>query len=520
MSTKRDRSSKRIVKNTLFLYLRMIVTIGVSLYTTRVVLDILGVSDFGVYNVVAGFVVVFGTIKATIASATQRFMSFEMGRDNSDHQLNKIFSMSIVVHVGIAMLVLVFAETIGLWFLNNKMNIEDARMPVANWVFQFAVLSMVSTIVTMPYEAAIMAHERMNIYAFLKIAEVGMNLLVVLILPFLSGDYLLMYALLMLIVILLNRSMFIIYGRKKFKECTFKVSWDKKLASHMISFSGWNFLGTSSSVAKTQGVNVLLNMFFGTSVNAARGVAYQVNGAIEGFVSNLVTAIKPQIVKSYASGDHSYMMSLVYKGSKFAFYMILVLSVPVIIETDDILSLWLTNVPEYTAIFVKLVLVLTLIETLSKTLMTAQAATGDIKLYQLVVSGITLLNLPVSYIFLYNGFMPEVTFVIAIAITIVALIARLLILKHSIGLSPALFIKNVVLNVFIVSVIAIFVSLLFSRFVMLENEIVKLFVVSALSVISTSFVIIFIGMTKEERSYAKNIIINKLEANKKITDVN
>lgn len=499
--------SQRIAKNTLFLYFRMLITMLVSLYTSRIILNTLGVEDYGIYNVVGGVVMMFSIINGTMATAVQRFMNYEMGKKNEE-RLKTVFNISIVIHIGIALIVLILLESIGVWFLNNKMNISPKRMNAANWVLQFSTFSFVATILSVPYNAAIIANEKMKAFAFISILEVSFKLLIVFSLSWFSFDKLKLYAVLMFLLSVLLRIVYGIYAKKNFKECRFKWQWNKDIFKEMTAFAGWNMIGVSSTILRTQGVNIVLNIFYGTFVNAAMGIANQVKSAIENFTNNFIVALNPQITKSFASGDKSYLMTLVFHGSKYAFYLLLFISLPIILEAEIILKLWLKTVPEYAVIFVRLTLVVSLIESLSKTLIQAMFATGKIRDYQLMVGSITLLNLPLSLLFLYWGYPPQAVFIIAIIIAIISLFVRLTMLKTMINIQVKNFLYKVVINVIIISILSALIptAILFS----LEPGFKRLLLVTFTSILSTTLMIYIIGLTAKERNLINNKIITAI----------
>ena len=382
-----DNKYKRMAKNAGLLYFRMLLTMAVTLYTSRVILQTLGVEDFGIYNVVAGFVTMLGFLHGAMSSATQRFLAFELGKPG-DRDVRGIFSMSLNIHIAIALFVLILGETIGLWFLKTQMTIPIDRIIAAEWVFHLALLSFMVTIVSVPYNALIIAHEQMSIFALVSIIDVILKLLIVFMLGWFGMDKLILYGLLSLTVVFIVFMIYRSYCKNKFVESKFRLYWDKKLFNTMLSYTGWNLWGNIAGVMSGQGVNVLLNIFFGPSVNAARAIAMQVSGALNSFVQNIQVAINPQIIKSYAAQDMAYMHQLVCYGAKYNFFLLLLLSLPVLNNIELILPIWLGVVPESTSIFAKLVICSILIDSLSPPLMTAAQATGHIKLYQFIVGGI------------------------------------------------------------------------------------------------------------------------------------
>lgn len=496
-----SQNNQRIAKNTLMLYFRMILTMLVSLYTSRVVLNTLGVEDFGIYNVVGGFVTMFGFLNSAMASATQRFLAFEIGKGDHE-QLRNVFSMSINIHFLIAFIIFILAETVGLWFVNTQLTIPSGRMGAAQWVYQFSILAMMVNMVSVPYNAMIIAHERMNVFAWVSIAEVSLKLFIVFMLQWFGFDKLKFYAVLTFCVSLIIRFIYGFYCSRQFKESRFRYFWDKSLFKTLVSYAGWNLWGNIAAVLKDQGVNVLLNMFFGPVINAARGIAYQVSSAVNQFVANFQMAMNPQIIKSYASDDLKYMHQLIFRGAKYSFFLLFTLSLPILLETEQILRLWLKIVPDYTVIFTRLVIINVLIDCISGPLMTAAQASGKIKLYQSVVGGLLILNLPISYLFLKFGFQPQVTIFVSIGISVLALMLRLLILRNLVKLKIENFFYQIILKITIVGIFAAIIPLLFSIF--MDISIHRFVIVTLTSIVSSLSVIFFLGLSNDERIYFIN----------------
>jgi len=454
-----SENNKRIAKNTLLLYFRMIITMLVSLYTIRLVLNTLGVVDYGIYNVVGGIVVMFSFLSGTMASASQRFFAFELGR-NDILQLKKLFSLTVIIYFIIALIVLLVSETIGLWFLNYKMIIPVERMEAANWIYQFAILSFLVTIITIPYNAAIIAHENMKIFAYVSIIEVSLKLVIVYLLILFSFDKLILYSILLFGTTCIVTFIYRTICKRNYEECVYFFYWNRSLFRTLISYSGWNLFGSVAWVLNSQGINILLNLFFGPVVNASRAIAYQVSSTVFQFVSNFITAVNPQITKYYATNEKDQMMKLVFQSSKLSYFLLFILSMPVLLETNFILTLWLKQIPEYAVLFLRLVVIIALIDSLSFPLMTAAQATGKVKYYQIVVGGMLLFNLPVSYLFLNLGYEPQVTMYISILISSISLFLRLLMLRTMIGLIIKNFFKYVLVAVFSVSVVSYILPLI------------------------------------------------------------
>ena len=418
----------------------------ISLYTSRVILGALGVEDYGIYNVVGGFVSMFALISAALTSACTRFLNFELGKGDPERQ-NVVFSTAVTIQWGLAILVAVLSEAIGVWYVNNVMVLSPERLTAANWCFQFSIFNFCMNLITVPYNASIIAHEKMKAFAYVSIfqglAQLGISFMVY----YEPFDRLVFYALMLMVLQFLIRYMYQVYCRKHFKECHYRFIVDKPLLKHMFSYSLWHLVGNGAAVLKNHGVNLVLNFFFGPAVNAARGLANHVDGAVNQFASNFMMAMNPQITQSYSRGDLKGMFQLVNRGSRFSFYLLFVLALPVIINADYILHIWLKEVPAHTVTFIQLTLISMMITSVSGPLITAQNATGNVRNYQLVVGGILLLNLPLSYIFLRLGMIPEIVVVVAIAVEILAFLARMYMIPLTIKeFQPRLFLRDVILK--------------------------------------------------------------------------
>ncbi len=489
----------------------MLLMMGVTLYTSRVVLSALGVEDFGVYNVVGGMVSMFTMISGSLSSAISRFITYEMGKGNKE-RLKLIFSTSIVIQLILSAIIIVLIETVGVWFLNNKMDIPQESMQAARWVLQFSMLALVVNLLSIPYNALIIANEKMSAFAYVSILEAFGKLAIAYLIMISPMHRLVFYALLMFVLSLIVRLVYGFYCKAKFDEAkNIKFTFDKPLFKEMFGFAGWNFIGSSSALLRDQGGNVLLNLFYGPAVNAANAVATQVKHAIVQFSSNFMVALNPQITKSYASGDRDYMMKLLFQGSRISFYMLLLLSLPVLLNTEYILSLWLKTVPNHTVLFVQLALVFGMMESISSPLITAMLATGKIRNYQIVVGGFQMLNLPISYILLRIGMLPEIVLIVAIFISVCCLLSRLYMLRGLIGLSATLFLKKVVFNVVVVSVLTVIIPFFIAKNV--HSTFLWFVIISLISFICTLVVIYFIGCNKEERGFVNQKILKILKRN-------
>lgn len=487
---------KTIARNTLMLYFRMFFLLFIGLFTSRIVLSALGESDFGIYNVVGGVVAMFSLISGALSASVSRFITFEMGRGEKA-RLNEVYSTAVIIQIILSVVVVLLAEPIGMWFIEKKMTIPPERIPSATYVLHFSILSFVINLMSVPQTASITAHEKMSAFASIGLLDGCLRLGVALLIMKSGFDRLVLYAGLIAVNVILVRLAYGIYCRRHFPECVFRPVFDRSLLKRMFSFAGWNFIGSASGVLRDQGGNILVNLFSGPAVNAARGVAVQLNGAVQGFVTNFMTAVNPRITKSYASGDMEYMLSLVRKSSRMSFYLLFVLALPVIFSTDFLLDLWLKDVPEHTTLFVQLFMVFTLSESISHPLVTSMLATGRIRNYQIIVGGIQLLNLPLSWIFLRAGAVPEVTVIVAIVLSQLCFVARLVMLRGMIKLSARHFIRKVWLNVVAVSLAAIPIPLALASVLPdgLANSLILMFAAA----VSAGFSVLFVGCNPSER---------------------
>ena len=491
-----DSRTRRIARNTLMLYIRMFALLLVGLYTSRVVLEALGENDYGIYNVVGGVVAMFTIISGALNSAVSRFITFEMGK-GSAARLNEVYSTAVTVQFIIALIVAAAAEPIGLWFIENEMTIDPSRIPAAKWVLHFSLLAFVINLMSVPQMASITAHEKMSAYAAIGVMDGLLRLAVAFLILRNPFDRLVYYAALMAAVVLVVRGSYGIYCRRHFPECRYRPVFEKPLMKEMFSFAGWNFIGVSAGVLRDQGGNILVNLFYGTAVNAARGIAVQLNSAVQGFVTNFMTAVNPQITKSYASGDKEYMLSLIRRSSRMSFFLLFVIALPVLFNTEYLLSVWLKEVPAHTVLFVRLFLVFALCESISNPLITAQLATGKIRNYQLVVGGLMLLNIPVSYVFLRYGAAAEVTVAVAIAISLICLAARLMMLRGMIGLSIRKFVTDVCLK--IVQVVVMSLILPVALYDVLPEGFAGFLISATICVAVSVAAVLFIGLDGKER---------------------
>lgn len=496
--------NKRIAKNTIFLYIRMLITMLVSLYTSRIVLATLGIQDYGIYGVVGGIVTMFSVLNNAMANGTQRFLSYELGRGQNS-QIKKVFSMSIRIHFLIAIIILVLAETIGLWFFYEKMVIPTERMYAAFWVYQLSIIATMIMIISVPYNALIIAHEKMSAFAYVSIYETLAKLAIVYLLLLTEYDKLILYAILILSVQISVRIIYGYYCKKHFPESSYCKIKDKQLFHEMLSFAGWNFWGNLAAMAFTQGINILLNMFFGPVVNAARSVAVQVQNVVITFSSNFQMALNPQITKSYASDNLEHMHTLIFRSSKFTYFLLFIISLPIYLKIDYILSLWLKEVPQYTSVFLRFMLCISIVDAVANPIMVAASATGKIKKYQTCV-GLTLLSIvPISYIFLKLGAPPFSVFVVHLTVGLIAFMVRLFIVRPIISLSIRRYIHQVITPVLLFTIIALILPLGYNFYLAKNNflSLVLLIGISCLSSLSVGCLLLF---TKSERNFLFSFI--------------
>jgi len=501
-------SNKRLAKNTVLLYMRTVVVMIISIFTSRVILQSLGVEDFGTYNVIGGFVAMFSMLGGTLVSATQRFINVELGKKEGGNP-NEVFCTAMGIHMILAGIIFIALETFGLWFLNYKMNIPDGRMFAANVVFQCSILAFLLNIICMPYNAIIIAFERMKTFAYISLYDVILRLIISYALFLFMYDRLILYAVLLLVLAISERSIYSIYCRKHFPEETkFHIVRDKQAYIRQTSFAGYTFLGSFAAILSNHGVNIVLNLFCGVAVNAARAISQQVLHAVSKFVSDFTVALNPQITKTYASGELEKSMELVYRGAKFSYYMMFVFSVPIIFITPEILRLWLGHYPDHTIIFVRLTLIYGLITVLSKTLTTEILATGKIRANAFIIGGLRILILPFSYLVLWMGYDAYMVYYVMIVIDSISIFTRLYILKDVTGVKMMGYVKNVLLPVMSVSipscVICYFLwkqtpsTLLYNAFYVLTSIIICVIVIAC------------IGISPKERQMISAVINKKI----------
>jgi O-antigen/teichoic acid export membrane protein len=500
-------NTKRIAKNTLLLYFRLIIVMLISLYTVRVVLDTLGTEDYGIYNVAAGIVTMFGFLSGTMSLATQRFLSLEMGKDDSK-RLKLTFSAGIIIYLIIAIIVVIISETAGLWFLNNKMAIPQDRMNATRWIYQFAIASFIFTLLTTPYIAAVLAHEDMHIYAVLSIIKSLLDLGIVIILQFISWDKLKLYGMLLSIIPFIQFFIYKTICQYRYDECKGKPVFSGNILKEMIVYNGWMLFGPFSGVFKNQITNILLNQFFNPGIVAVRSIAAQVNNAVSSFFMGFNMALRPSMIKSYAAMENDKLLSQIFLGTKGNFFLMYVFMLPLMLEMPMVLSLWLKNVPEHTILFTQLMLLETLLDALAYPMNTAIIAGNKIKLYELLGEGILLLNFPLVLTALLWGAPVYSVMIIAVIIRFIAFILRFFIIKQSIVFPVTIFLKTVLLPIFIVAATAAVLPILVHFCV--RQGFFRLLLSTGLSVASVCGSMYFFGINKSERGILNEIVQKKL----------
>ena len=498
---------KRVAKNTLMLYIRMIFYMVVSLYTSRVVLQTLGVEDFGIYNVVGGVISMLGFLNASLTGSTARFITFALGKGNFEN-LKNTFAATSNLHLALAIIIVILGETVGLWFLNTQLTIPAERMEAANWIYQASIVTSFLSIAQMPYSFTIVAHEKMNVYAYVGILEVCLKLGIVYLLLVSPFDKLISYSFLLTGVGALITFIYIFYCRRNYKECRHKLFWDGKLYKELLSFSGWTLYSTISWMTKGQGINMLLNIFFGPVVNAARGIAFQVNSAVKSFISNFSTAFNPQITKLYASEQYNELYPFISQCTKLSSLLLLFLALPILMETDFVLSLWLGEVPEHAVLFTKLVLIESLIDVMSTAMTYGISATGQIKKYQIANGTINLLNLPISYLLLKLGYNANSVFILSICITFAIFLTVMHYANKTYNFPIKQFLKNVVVRVGVIGITSSFI--LFFLVHAMEPSWERFLLTGFTSVALNLVLSYYIGLNNHERNYIIQVIRKKI----------
>lgn len=503
MNSNNIENNKRIAKNTLLLYVRMIFTMIIGLFTSRIVLDTLGVENYGVYNIVGGVVAMFSFLTSSLSTAVSRFITYELGKKDYN-KLKIIFSSSVNILIILSIIIILLAEILGGWFLNNKLNIPISKIEAANWVLHCSIFTFGINLISVPYNATIIAHERMSAFAYISILEVSLKLLTAYCLYISPFDKLKTYAILLLIVALTIRAVYGIYCARNFSECKYTFTFNKEIIKQTTGFTTWHLLATGAQILNTQGVNIISNLFFGVTINAARGVATQVEALVKQFATNFTTAINPQIIKSYATNNKDYMFSLVCKSSKYSYFLLLLLIIPFIFEAENLLKLWLKNVPEFSAIFLRLTLIGTSIDLLSNPIAISVLAQGEIKKYYIIISSIATLVLPISYVLFELGFPAYTSYIVFICIYIILLYIKLYLVKGLLGFSIKAYTKNVIYKIIPVTISSLIIPGIMIW--TMNQSLFSFLIILTSSILSTIFCIYNLGLDVNEKVLVKSKI--------------
>lgn len=500
--------NKRIAKNTIFLYFRMFLIMGVSLYASRVILQMLGVEDYGIYNVVGGIVTMFSFLNGSLSGATSRYITFELGRKDFE-KLNKIFNAALLTHIGIGLIIFILAETVGLWVLYKKMIIPEERLSAALWVYQISIISSLVSLTQVPYNAIIIAHENMKVYAYVGIVEALSTLVIAYLLAISPFDKLIFYAISLFLIKLGIMTFYRIYCIRRYSESKINICKDNYLYRDMFAYASSDLIGNISVLAQGQGINLLLNIFFGPSVNAARAVAYQVQGAVTQFSGNFMTAVRPQIIKLYATGEIKDMFRLVYCSSNFSYYLMWLIIMPLCLEADYVLSLWLGDYPNHTVSFLILVSVLCLIQTLKTPRTIVLHATGKLFLSNIIIGTLLCCAFPLAYMFLKLGYEPESVFWAANITMFLSEFISVFIVRKYVEFSISNYLINVHFRCALVTVVSLVIPyLIFDRF--MEPSFLRLACSTCITTLSVVITVLIIGMNKDMRKKITNIIKLKL----------
>lgn len=506
-----QEANKRIVQNTLFLYVRMFLVLALTLYITRALLKMLGVMDYGIYNVVCGFVSMFAFLNICMSNAVQRFYNYEFGK-NGEGAIQRVYVTTIIIQLILVGIILILTETLGLWYLYHKMVIPVERFYAAKWIYQFSIFSFVFIIMQVPYMGAIMAYEKMNFYALVSSIDVLLKLGIVTLLQYGDYDKLIFYGGLYAIISIVDFLLYFIYSKRHIRELRFKIAFHKDLFSPMLSFLGWNIFGTFAFMMKGQGLNVLLNAFFGPIVNAARGISYQISNALLSFSSNIYIAFKPQLVQAYSTNNYNHVRNMVFSMSKITYYLLYMMAVPVVLEIHYILTLWLDgNIPKYTSVFTIVVIMNLLIDNFNTPLTQLIHATGKLRKYQLVSSAINILVLPIAWLFVRAGSSPLSVFWICLVISIINQCASLLVVNSIFHIGIRMYYIKVILPSFLVSITIPILPVIV--WLNMESSFYRLLIVSIMSLISAIVFVYLLGINRKEKEIIKemiNKVLNKI----------
>lgn len=506
------QDNRRLAKNTAYMYLRMGITLVVGLYTSRVVLRVLGVEDFGLYNVIGGIIAMFMFLNNAMVNTTSRFITVKLAKGSLQEQQD-IFNMSLLIHVLIAFVVLLFGESIGLWYVHNKLVVPNGREFAAMWLYQLSVVSCVVSIIIVPYNAEVIAHEKMNVFAAIQIIDVVLKLLIVIVLQYTPFDKLIFYGTLLAGVSILDFAMCFVYCRKRFPETRLAYYWNRSVFKEMMNFAGWAIVGNFSYLFYTQGLNLMLNAFCGPAVNAARGIAVQVESVVKQFANNVQVSINPQILKTYATNEMERMHTLVCASSRYCFFLLLFISLPIILEADFLLNLWLGEVPEHTVNFIRIILVVVLLDAFINPMFTANLATGKLKQYYIPVFSLSFSFMFITFFAIKLTRIPEIVFLCYFVLSFLGVIIRIFVMNKQIHLTPSTYIKKVIFPSVTVTILSvIFPS---ATYIFVAGEWARFLLTLSASMFSVGVVVYFVGITNVERQFVNQFVKNKIEFIKK-----
>ena len=504
-----NSDNKRIAKNTAYMYIRMFVTMLIGLYTSRAVLSALGFEDYGLYNVVGGIIALFAFVNSAMTNTTSRYITFFLGKKDT-RRLREVFSTAFYIHVFVAIIIIILGETIGLWYVCNKLVVPEGRLSATLWLYQFTIITAAANIISVPFNSSIIANERMSAYAVIAIIDSVFKLFVAISLKYISFDKLVYYGLMILLIQLTINAIYWIYNYRNFEGSRIKNVFDRTLFKEMFGFTGWNLFGSFINMFFNQGINLILNFFCGPTVNAARGISVQVEGLVRTFATNVQTAINPQIIKSYAEGQRERFFTLIFSSSRFCFYLLFMIALPIILEADFLLTLWLGNYPEHTVNFIRITLISVTLESLVTPMFMANLASGKVKIYQTVISIISAVFIPVTYISMKYTLLPESVFVCLLTVRIIEIIARIFIVHHQVGLPRKLYITKVLFNVIAVALCSTIIPVIVhTRFD--ESGWLRFLIVGSVSVLSVAIVSYYIGANRQEREFVKLYIAGRIK---------
>lgn len=502
--------NRRIAKNTVFMYIRMFVTMMVGLYTSRAVLAALGFSDYGLYNVIGGVVAMFAFINGAMTNTTSRYITFYLGKHNVT-RMQQVFTIAFAIHVIIALVIILLGETAGLWYVCNKLNIPPGRFGAAMYLYQFTIITSAASIISVPFNASIIAHEKMTAFAVISIIDAFLKLGIALSIPYVPFDHLVYYALMLLVIQLMDNAIYWIYSFRNFEGIRIRRGIDWSMFKEMFGFTGWNLFGNFSYVFFTEGVNLIINFFCGTAVNAARGVAVQVEELVRQFASNVQTAINPQIIKSYAQSDLDRMFSLIFASSRYCFYLLFLLALPIMLEAGYLLSLWLGLYPEHTVNFLRITLITVSLESVTMPMFMANLASGKVKIYQITMAAISVIFIPITFLAIKWTLVPEIVFVCTLVMALTEIVARIFIVHRQVGLPKDLYVRKVICNILSVAVVAAVVPIVVH--VNMEYGLVRFITVTLVSFASMLTSVYFVGLSRPERAHALSLLRSKLSRN-------